>query len=181
MNNIKATTIAVHELVSSGYKKIAFVSYKTGLTNILDREMGYRKAMRIHGIEGHICVKELDNSRMREGLVALLPELLSNGTEALIFSTNRLAIEALIVLRSMGKSVPDDVAFIGFDGSETFAFSLYEKEITYVKQPIEQFGYEAFNLLVNTIINHGKSDIVNIELNPELVRGLSSASKLPLM
>ena len=177
LNNIKATTIAVHELVSSGYKKVAFVSYKTGLTNILDREMGYRKAMRIHGLENEICVKELDYSRMTEGLSAVLPELLSGGTEALIFSTNRLALEALIVLRKLGKSVPKDVAFIGFDGSETFAYNLYDKAITYIKQPIEQFGYEAFNLLVSTIITHGKTDVVNIELNPELVKGDSSAPK----
>ena len=55
--------------------------------------------------------------------------------------------------------MPEDVAFIGFDGSETFAFNLYSKGITYIKQPIEQFGYEAFNLLVNNIGAEGKTDI----------------------
>jgi LacI family transcriptional regulator len=69
----------------------------------------------------------------------------------------------------MGITVPDDVAFVGFDGSETFAFNIYPKGITYIKQPIEQFGYEAFHLLVANIVADGKTDVVNIELNPELV------------
>jgi LacI family transcriptional regulator len=169
LNNIKATTLAVNELVASGYKKISFVSYKTGLTNILDREMGYRKAMRFKGLAEHICTTEINYSLINEELAALLPRLINEGTEALILSTNRLAIEALIVLQSMGITVPDDVAFVGFDGSETFAFNLYPKGITYIKQPIEQFGYEAFNLLVANIVADGKTDVVNIELNPELV------------
>ena len=169
LNNIKATSLAVNELVDSGYKKIAFVSYKTGLTNILDREMGYRKAMILKGIEGNISVNTIDYSSITEEFASLLPRLLSEGTEALIFSTNRLAIDALILMQSMGISIPGDVAFIAFGGSETKALDLYPKGITYIKQPVEQFGYKAFDLLVNDIIAEGKTDVVNIELNPELI------------
>ena len=156
-------------MVASGYRKIAFVSYKTGLTNILDREMGYRKAMRLNGLEDNITAYDIDYSDINTELSGLIPKLVSQGTEALILSTNRLAIEALIVIQSMGITVPEDVAFVGFDGSETFAFNLYPKGITYIKQPVEQFGYEAFNLLVANIVADGKTDIVNIELNPGLV------------
>ena len=169
LNNIKATSLAVNELVASGYKRIAFVSYKTGLTNILDREMGYRKAMHLNGLDEQICTSDIEYSSISNELSSLLPKLIKQGAEALIFSTNRLAIEALIVIQSMGITVPEDVAFVGFDGSETFAFNLYPKGITYIKQPIEQFGYEAFNLLVANIVADGKTDVVNIELNPELV------------
>lgn len=177
LNNIKATSLAVNELVLSGYEKISFVSYKTGLTNILDREMGYRKAMRINGLADNICTNVIDYSAISSELSSLLPKLMAQGSEAFIFSTNRLAIEALIIMQSMGIAIPDDVAFIGFDGSETFAFNLYPKGITYIKQPIEQFGYEAFNLLVTCILAHGNTDVVNIELNPELVVKESSSKR----
>lgn len=178
LNNVKATSIAVSELVRQGFKNISYVSYRTGLSNILDREMGYKKAMQISGLEDNISVSIInDYSNVEKEMSDLLPKLLKSKKEALIFSTNRLAIDALVVLRNCGKSVPDDVAFIGFDGSETFAFKLYDKGITYIKQPIEQFGYKAFDLLFNNILAADSIEVVNIELNPELVIRESSCRK----
>ena len=177
LNNVKATAIAVNELVRQGYKKISYVSYMTGLTNILDREMGYRKAMPVNGLESRVTVHKIDYSHIETEISALIPRLVKDGSEALIFSTNRIAIEALIALRKNGYEVPEDVAFIGFDGSETFAFNLYQRGISYIKQPIEQFGYEAFDLLISSISNKDEVKVVNIELNPELVVKESSVRK----
>lgn len=177
LNNVKATAIAVNELVRQGYKKISYVSYMTGLTNILDREMGYRKAMQVNGLESRVTVYKIDYSHIEAEISALIPRLVKDGSEALIFSTNRIAIEALIALRKNGYEVPEDVAFVGFDGSETFAFNLYQRGISYIKQPIEQFGYEAFDLLISGISQNGGAKIVNIELNPELVIKESSMHK----
>lgn len=177
LNNVKATAIAVNELVRQGYKKISYVSYMTGLTNILDREMGYRKAMQVNGLESRVTVHKIDYSHIQAEISALIPRLVKDGSEALIFSTNRIAIEALIALRKNGYEVPEDVAFVGFDGSETFAFNLYQRGISYIKQPIEQFGYEAFDLLISSISNKDEVKVVNIELNPELVVKESSVRK----
>ena len=177
LNNIKATSIAVNELVRNGYSRISYISYKTGLSNILDREMGYRKAMQVAGLEKNVNVYNVDSANPAEELSSLILKMLDDKVEALIFSTNRLAIEALIVLKSIGRTVPDDIAFVGFDGSETFAFNLYEKGISYIKQPIEQFGYEAFNLLMDSVTNRDEAKIVNIELNPELILKESSVSR----
>lgn len=177
LNNVKATSIAVNELVRQGYKKISYVSYMTGLTNILDREMGYRKAMQVNGLESQVTVHKIDYSHIEAEISALIPRLVKDGSEALIFSTNRIAIEALIALRKNGYEVPNDVAFIGFDGSETFAFNLYQKGVSYIKQPIEHFGYEAFDLLISSISNKDEVKVVNIELNPELIVKESSVRK----
>lgn len=177
LNNIKATSIAVNELVRNGYSRISYISYKTGLSNILDREMGYRKAMQVAGLEKNVNVYNVDSANPAGELSSLILKMLDDKVEALIFSTNRLAIEALIILKCIGKTVPDDIAFVGFDGSETFAFNLYEKGISYIKQPIEQFGYEAFNLLMDSVTNRDEAKIVNIELNPELILKESSVSR----
>lgn len=177
LNNVKATLIAVNELVQQGYRKIAYISYKTGLSNILDREMGYRKAMQVAGLEADVCVANIDYQCKETEMAELVPRLVGQGVDALIFSTNRLAIEALIVLQRNGLTVPEDVAFVGFDGSETFAFNLYSKGISYIRQPIEQFGYEAFELLMEGIVKGAESTVINIELNPELVVRESSLHK----
>ena len=174
LNNVKATSIAVNELVRQGYRDIAFVSYHTGLTNILDREMGYRKAMNTARLADKIRVENVDYADMTRELSSLLPKLISEGVDSLIFSTNRLAIEALILFRAIGVKVPDNVAFIGFDGSETFAFNLYERGISYIRQPVEQFGREAFNMLFEMVTEKKENDVSNIELNPELIKKESS-------
>lgn len=177
LNNIKATSIAVNELVSKGFRKIAFISYETGLTNILDREMGYVKAMTRAGLSEYTYVRKIDYSDKRANLAKILPDIFTDGQEAVIFSTNRLAIESLIILRQMGKSIPEDLAVIGFDGSETFAFELYGTGISYVKQPISQFGSVAFSQLQSLIAGDSNDVCMNLELNPELVVKESSENK----
>ena len=174
LNNVKAISIAVAELAKEGCRDIAFISYHTTLTNILDREMGYIKAMKVAGLQKKVRVRNVSYPNMKAEMATLIPKLLSEGVDALVFSTNRLTIEALIALRDAGVKIPDDVAFIGFDGSETFAFELYSTGISYIQQPIAQFGVEAFNLLIDNLLNQENAKVVNIELNPELVRKESS-------
>ena len=77
----------------------------------------------------------------------------------------------------MEKKIPEDVAIIAFDGSETFAFELYDTGISYVKQPIRSFGEEAFKLLYKAM-NGEQQESANIQLQPELVLKESSIRAL---
>lgn len=177
LNNYRATSLAVKELAGQGYTKIGYISYKTSLENILNREEGYKETMKVLGLERNIHIFIADYACISENLAKLIPQALEDGCEALIFSTNRLAIESLIILRQMEKKIPEDVAIIAFDGSETFAFELYDTGISYVKQPIRSFGEEAFKLLYKAM-NGEQQESANIQLQPELVLKESSIRAL---
>ena len=73
--------------------------------------------------------------------------------------------------------MPDDVAVIAFDGSETFAFDLYYTTVSYIKQPIERFGTESFSILMKQIRSSDGPDCRNVVLNPEIVL-LESSKKI---
>lgn len=177
LNNRKATSLAVNELYAQGFRKIHFVTYHTTISNIADRETGYVESMKKCGLEDEISVRKIKYENILENMRSLIPQMLDGGTEALIFSTNRLAIDSLVVLREIGKRVPDDVAVIAFDGSETFAFDLYYTTVSYVKQPIEKFGTEAFSVLSRLIKIGDTRDYKSVVLHPELIVQESSRKR----
>lgn len=176
LNNKKAMALAVNALLEQGYKRIELITYVTSSSNMLDRERGYVNVMKqnnnnihVHKVRYKDIVTQISN---------LVPEIVKNGAEAIVLSTNRLAIETLKALRDNNIRIPDDVAVIAFDGSETFAFALYYTSISYIKQPIELFGYEAVDLIVKHISNAGQINHSSIVLNPELIIGESSIKKI---
>ena len=67
-----------------------------------------------------------------------------------IFATNHSAvIGALQAIRSLGKSVPEEVAVIGFDDYPWM--SLLDPPLTTISQPMYQLGKLAAELLIQTI------------------------------
>ena len=178
LNNRKAMVMAVDHLQSQGYRRIELVSYVTTISNIMDRERGYVQAMK--QTEGGECprVHRIKYQDIASQMAQLIPQIIRNGAEAIIFSTNRLAIESLKVLRDNNILIPRDVAIIAFDGSETFAFELYYTSISYIKQPIEQFGFEALDLIVKLINKKGDTDCSTVVLNPKLV--VQNSSEMPV-
>ena len=151
LNNRKAVSLAVGELYSQGFRKIHFVTYHTTSSNIVDRELGYVQSMKHFGLERETSVMKITYADILDQMRGLIPRMLEEGSEAIVFATNRLAIDSLVVLREIGKRVPEDVAVVAFDGSETFAFDLYYTTVSYIKQPIEKFGSESFSILMKLI------------------------------
>lgn len=174
LNNRKATALAVNELYGQGYRNIQLVSYDTTISNIRDREAGYVQAMQSLGLGDSISVRKISYKNILEQMRALIPSMLESGADSLVFCTNRLAIDSLVVLRELDRVVPDDVAVVAFDGSETFAFDLYYTTVSYVRQPVEMFGTESFSILMKQISSEKVPDCVQVVLSPEMVSQNSS-------
>ena len=172
LNNKKAASLATESLIRQGYRKIEMVSYSMSLSNIADRENGYRMSMRAHDFNEYEYIHKVRFQDIPGQMSKVMHEGLDRGAEAFVFATNTLAVEGLKTLNSMNVIVPRDVAVVGFDEGD--AFELYYTTLTYIKQPIEQFGYEAVELIVKAINQKNRSQCTTIVLNPELVEGESS-------
>ena len=61
--------------------------------------------------------------------------------------------------------IPEDIAFIGFDGGESF--DLFSPPLSYVQQPLEEMAKEAFSVLISLI--NGPRKITQIMLSPTLI------------
>lgn len=173
--NRRAMSLAVKELVEHGASHVSLVSYETSTSNITNREAGFLEAMNSAGLAANAGVHRIDYSGdIRAQVQKLLPKLVKDGADSLVFVTNKLSICGLLVLREMGLKVPDDIRVVGFDGSETYAYDLYDTSVTYVKQPVEKFGLEAFDTLLKIIDRDDAAEPVRILLNPVIILGKSS-------
>ena len=99
-------------LIRAGYRKIAFVGNLQATSSILDRYLGYRKAM----MEKRLTLREDWVIKDREDLcgeicVKLPPEM----PEAFVCNCDRTASILIRELKKNGYRVPDDVGVTGFD------------------------------------------------------------------
>lgn len=175
LNNRKALALAVGNLVEGGSRKIEMVSYAWNLSNIAEREAGYQHTMKQFSLSENIRIHRLKYKNISDQMEKILTAAVNKGVEALVFATNTLAVAGMKTLCRKGLRVPDDIAVVCFDSSE--AFELYYTTVTYVKQPVEQFGQEALDLLIKAIGENEQVKYSTIMLNPELVEGKSSTRK----
>jgi len=172
LDNYLATFDATSHLIERGYKKIAMVAYKSSLIHMKERVRGYTEAMETFNMSDNQCVNEIRYEQTQKDVENVFNNLLiqNKKIDAILFATNALSISGLICVQRNNILIPDDVAFIGFDGGE--CFDLFRSPLTYVKQPLEEMGKEACRVLFDLI--NGSSKTSHIMLKPELVIRSSS-------
>ena len=85
-----------------------------------------------------------------------------------------MAIGAVAALRGAGRSIPDDVAVVGFDDSQLCLTT--EPRLSSVRQPIEEMGREMARLLMQEIRLPDRAPRRVILDTQLVVRGSSSRS-----
>lgn len=177
LNNYNATKLATTHLIKQGNKKIALIGYKSKLSNIKDRISGYKETMIENSLRTYINFKGVDlNNPLPEMEHSLDILLNKKNYEAIIFITNALLVSGLRALRKMNKIIPDNVAIVGFYGSELF--DLYYSPISYIKQPIEMMTEHAVRILIDKI-EYGENTINSKTfMEPELVIQKSSIREI---
>jgi LacI family transcriptional regulator len=167
LDNYQATFEASAHLFQKGYRQICLIAYKSSLIHMQERIRGYKEAMSAFGIIDNCCVKEIRFDQAQKDMENVFNEMIveEKKTDAFIFATNALSVSGLICAKKNNIAVPHDVAFIGFDGGD--CFDLYHSPLTYVKQPMEEMGKEAFRVLLDLI--NGSSKTSHIILNPTLI------------
>ena len=168
LNNYNATKLATSHLIEQGFKKIAMIAYKSELSNIKDRVSGYRDTMIDNSLRTSINVKSVDIKNPMPEIEKNLDILINvKKYEAVIFITNALLVCGLRILKKMNKIIPNDVAIVGFYGSELF--DLFYSPITYIKQPIEKITEEAVKTLINKIKYGENTGFSKTFIDPELI------------
>ncbi len=123
--------------------------------------------MAANKLSEHIKVIEINYALYNEEFSELFNELdiETQNRSAFIFATNALSLSGLYCINKKCLKIPEDFAFIGFDGGESF--DLFNPPLSYVKQPLEEMGKESFSILMNAI--SGSNKITQIMLSPSLI------------
>jgi DNA-binding LacI/PurR family transcriptional regulator len=146
-DNAGGAYAAVKHLVSSGRKVIGKITGTLTNTAAEQRLDGYLAACRELGLpETKSLVAEGDWSR--EAGISHAQKLLKKhpDLDAIFCSNDVMALGAITALQEAGKSVPEDVAVIGFDDSYLAQNS--HPGLTSVRQDINGLGMEAAKMIL---------------------------------
>ncbi|CAM5308760.1 LacI family transcriptional regulator [Streptomyces avidinii] len=138
---------AVRHLVSLGRRQIAHIAGPLDQTSATDRLDGYRDVL-LDADPALIAEGDFTAAGGARAMTELLercPEL-----DAVFAANDLMATGALGVLRECGRSVPGDVALVGFDDAELVAEST-DPPLTTVRQDIEGMGRLMARLLLRTL------------------------------
>jgi DNA-binding LacI/PurR family transcriptional regulator len=146
-DNVGGARTAVAHLLGRGRRRVAAIAGPQDMGVGVARLNGYRRALREAGLPvdesqiGYGDFSEASGAAAMRTLLDRHPDL-----DAVFAASDLMAIGAMRVLRERGRSVPGDVAVVGFEDSVLARQT--EPPLTTVHQPVEAMGREMARLLV---------------------------------
>jgi len=165
-NQSGAQKITEHLMDVHGCRRIIFLQGPAGHEDSHWRELGYRKALKKHGVPfdpALVAIGGFDSNQAR----STVEQLIHHGTDfdAIFSGDDDSAVGAIHALRQAGRRIPGDVAVVGFDDS-IFA-QILTPPLTTVRSPMEQVGREAVHQVIRII--RGERVELRLVLPTELV------------
>jgi LacI family transcriptional regulator len=176
VDNMNSAREAVAYLLRLGRRRVATISGPHNMIAGADRRAGYEAALRERGlaVDGSLIV-EGDFTEMGGYMAA--QRLLSQDLDAIFVASDSMALGALRALHEAGRSVPEDVAVVGFDDMPFAART--DPPLTTIRQPIQRTGQVAADTLME-MIEERTEQPRRIILPTELVIRASCGSTLAL-
>ncbi|PLS30471.1 ribose operon repressor RbsR [Bifidobacterium margollesii] len=166
IDNRAGGRLAARFLVESGHRRIACISGETSVGNAAGRRDGFLEGLAEVAISP-VAVVEGDY-RYDSGYEAS-EAIVASGATAVFCCNDLMALGLMQGLRHMGRSIPDDVSVIGYDGiAERFGFGAM---LTTIGQKIGWLSHEATTLMLDRIdTQDGSDEAETVVLPPELIR-----------
>lgn len=118
IDNAGASASVIDALVASGRTTIGFISGQLSNSSAADRLLGYRQSVEKHGVTATETLIGIGDWGY-ESAIGATQSILANhpDVDAIFCSNDLMATAAMAVVRETGRSVPGDVAIVGFDNS----------------------------------------------------------------
>lgn len=157
--------LAAEHLLGRGCRRMATISGPLDVPAGQARLTGFRDTMARHG---HPYIPIVEGQFTQESGEAAMERLLAEHPDLDgVFAANDLmALGACHVLRERGRSVPGDVAVVGFDDSS--AALACRPPLTTVRQPVEGMAAEMTRLLLDRL-SRPDGPVTSVIFEPELV------------
>jgi DNA-binding LacI/PurR family transcriptional regulator len=147
---------AAHHLLEHGHQQIVVLTGPLAWPSNQARYDGYRRAILEHGLEMYECHES--ETTVDSGLRAMQTALAHHPQLTAVFAVNdSMAIGAMRALREQGRSIPKDVAVIGFDDIEWASHT--EPPLTTLKVYKRQIGALAAQRMIQLIENGDQAPV----------------------
>lgn len=165
VDNVAGARTGTERLIATGRKRIATITGPKDMRVGSEREAGFLLALDEAGLKpGPIVEGDFTVRGGAEAMRAVLEQ--DSSIDGIFVASDSMAAGAMTVLRAAGKSVPGDVAMVGYDDSE--AATSTEVPLTTVRQPSEEMGAAMADILIDVL--NGAEDMPRMTILPtELV------------
>lgn len=146
-NEVQGGRTATEAALTRGHRRVGFVNNIDAIPATFGRLAGYRDALASAGLpyDDSLVTQAVSNSE--GGYAGTMHLMQQDDPPTAIFCFNdRMAMGAYDALRKLGRSIPNDVAVIGYDNEELIAAHLYPP-LTTVRLPHYEMGEWAVNFL----------------------------------
>lgn len=151
INDVDASQHAVSHLVKRGCRRIAMINHDLSYRYARLRERGYKSVLHVSNLPWQQVeyARELSAAAGK----AAMERLLAGDTlpDAVFTISDTLAAGAIRAIEQAGLSVPQDIAVVGFDGTELA--EMVSPQLTTIEQPSRDIGCRAVGLLMEKIDN----------------------------
>lgn len=141
----------VRHLVQGGYRRLALVGGRPGISSIEARLAGCRDALAEAGLPLEVEPGRLDRASGEAAAARLCDE--GRLPEAIVAANNMVAVGVVVELRRRGLRVPHDVALACF--GELELASLLDPFLTVVRDPAYEAGRLAMQMLCERLAGFG--------------------------
>lgn len=163
IDNVSGAKEATQYLIRRNHKRIAHIMGNPNKKVILERFSGYAEAMQESGlnIRNSYIQNTLDNSHISMTAFTEMMNLPPSERPTAIFcSDDKIAMQVISSLHTLGFSVPNDISVIGFDNLKSYGHNYQGPRITSVQQPLYQIGYDSI-VYLDEILKNGSSTPIN--------------------
>jgi LacI family transcriptional regulator len=163
--------LAVAHLISQGHKRIGFVGGPMSINQVSERLAGARTAVHAAGLPDDALVimetprLDVASGRATGDQLAALPA--RRRPTAMFCANDLLALGLLQDTTRRQKSVPGDLAIVGYDDIDFAAAAAVP--LTSVRQPRAQLGQAAMELLLDEASEPDRHQHRQIVFEPELI------------
>jgi LacI family transcriptional regulator len=178
-DNFNGGYLAVKHLLKAGYKRIAHLTGAVHMNVYRDRLNGYLEALKDHGF-GYDPSLVFDNAITRDSGLAVVPQVLATGADAIFCAGDYAALGVLQELKRLKIDVPGKMGLVGL-ANEPFS-EIISPSLTTVELNAFEIGNRAANALIQLLeksdyaMNH--TEIVPVRL---IVRESSVRSPLVVL
>jgi LacI family transcriptional regulator len=149
-SNREGAADAAHHLLNAGRRNLAIVTGPAEFGCTRDRTDGFRDVMAGAGIRLDPDML-VEGDFTRDGGRAVFQPIVASGValDGVFAQNDLMAVGVLDALRESGRSVPDDVAVVGFDDIPIAAHT--QPSLTTVRQPSREMGEAAARMLLSRL------------------------------
>jgi DNA-binding LacI/PurR family transcriptional regulator len=146
-DNVGGGRLAAARLVEGGRTRLATISGPRDMTAALDREDGFLGELARQGMTGVSVEGDFSMESGRRAMAELLET--HPDVDGVFAASDLMALGAFQAIADAGRTIPDDVAVVGYDDSPLAA--TVRPGLTTVRQPVVDMGATLAKLLLRTV------------------------------